>query len=161
MSTPDPSRNDDELEHHIPLPVELPLTENTADEALDFKTQVVRFLATGVLSAIFDFSITIALQYGLDQQLSLAKAVGFVVGTTVAYLINRRWTFNAAPSRARFIAVVVLYLATFGVQNALYTVFGHIWPEMILYSAMAFVIAQGTATVINFVVQRAVIFKIR
>ena len=155
------TRNDDELEHHIPLPVELPLTENTADEALDFKTQVVRFLATGVLSAIFDFSITIALQYGLDQQLSLAKAVGFVVGTTVAYLINRRWTFNAAPSRARFIAVVVLYLATFGVQNALYTVFGHIWPEMILYSAMAFVIAQGTATVINFVVQRAVIFKIR
>ena len=161
VSTPDPSRNDDELEQHIPLPVELPLTENTADEALDFKTQVVRFLATGVLSAIFDFSITIALQYGLDQQLSLAKAVGFVVGTTVAYLINRRWTFNAAPSRARFIAVVVLYLATFGVQNALYTVFGHIWPEMILYSAMAFVIAQGTATVINFVVQRAVIFKIR
>ncbi|MBY6410629.1 GtrA family protein [Rhodococcus sp. BP-252] len=121
----------------------------------------MRFLATGVLSAVFDFSITIALQYGLGLQLSIAKAVGFVVGTTVAYLINRRWTFKAEPSRARFIAVVLLYAATFGVQNLLYTVFGHLWPEEILYSAAAFVIAQGTATVINFVVQRAVIFKIR
>ncbi|MGB7363298.1 MAG: GtrA family protein, partial [Rhodococcus sp. (in: high G+C Gram-positive bacteria)] len=50
---------------------------------------------------------------------------------------------------------------TFGVQNVLYTIFGHLWPETILYSGAAFVIAQGTATVINFVVQRAVIFKIR
>ncbi|WP_082043104.1 MULTISPECIES: GtrA family protein [unclassified Rhodococcus (in: high G+C Gram-positive bacteria)] len=146
---------------HVPLPVEIPVTENTADDALDLKTQILRFLATGVLSAIVDFSITIALQYGLDVQLSLAKAAGFVVGTTVAYLINRRWTFAAAPSRARFIAVVVLYLATFGVQNLLYTLFGHLWPETIVYSAAAFVIAQGTATVINFVVQRAVIFKLR
>ena len=146
---------------HVPLPVEIPVTENTADDALDLKTQILRFLATGVLSAIVDFSITIALQYGLDVQLSLAKAAGFVVGTTVAYLINRRWTFAAAPSRARFIAVVVLYLATFGVQNLLYTLFGHLWPETIVYSAAAFVIAQGTATVINFVVQRAVNFKLR
>ncbi len=155
------SAEDEELQHHVPLPVELPLTENISDDALDLKTQVIRFLATGVLSAIFDFSITIALQYGLDFQLSIAKAVGFIVGTTVAYLINRRWTFRAAPSRARFIAVAALYAATFGVQNALYTVFGHMWPETILYSAAAFVIAQGTATVINFIVQRTVIFKIR
>ncbi|WP_308116065.1 GtrA family protein [Rhodococcoides corynebacterioides] len=145
---------------HAPLPVELPLTENTADAAPDLRTQIVRFLVTGVLSAIVDFSITIALQYGLDVQLSLAKAVGFVVGTTVAYLINRRWTFAAAPSRKRFVAVVLLYLATFGVQNVLYTLFGHLWPETVVYSAAAFVIAQGTATVINFVVQRTVIFRV-
>ena len=151
----------DDLAAHVPLPVELPLTENIADDALDLKTQILRFVATGVLSAVVDFSITIALQYGLDVQLSIAKAVGFLFGTTVAYLINRRWTFKAEPSRARFIAVVVLYAATFGVQNVLYTLFGHIWPETILYSALSFVIAQGIATVLNFVVQRVVIFKIR
>jgi putative flippase GtrA len=148
------------VEPHLPLPVELPLVDEPGGTDVDLKTQIVRFVLTGLLSAVVDFSLTILLQYGLDVQLTAAKAVGFLLGTTTAYLINRRWTFNAPPSRRRFVAVVALYAATFAVQTALYTVFGHLWPETVLYSALGFLIAQGTATVINFVVQRAVIFKI-
>jgi putative flippase GtrA len=147
-------------EPHLPLPVELPLVDEPGGTDVDLKTQIIRFVLTGLLSAVVDFSVTILLQYVLGLNLTVAKAVGFLLGTTTAYLINRRWTFNAPPSRSRFIAVVALYAGTFAVQTALYTVFGHIWPETVLYSALAFLIAQGTATVINFVVQRAVIFKI-
>lgn len=165
VSTPpqndDWSAEDEELQHHVPLPVELPLTENIADEALDLKTQIVRFLATGVLSAVVDQGLNLLLHFVFGVGVTLAKAVGFILGTTTAYLINRRWTFNAAPSRARFIAVVGLYAATFAVQVGIYTWLYNVLSDGFWYSNIAFVVAQGTATVINFVVQRAVIFKIR
>jgi len=164
VSTP---QNDDwpaeasEPQHHVPLPVELPLTENIADEALDLKTQIVRFLATGVLSAIVDQGVNLLLHFVFGVGVTLAKAIGFVLGTTTAYLINRRWTFNAAPSRARFFAVVVLYAVTFAVQVGIYTWLYQAFPDGFWFANLAFVVAQGTATVINFIVQRAVIFKIR
>ena len=94
--------------------------------------------------------------------LTNAVQLGFILGTTTAYLINRRWTFKAEPSAARFVAVMVLYLVTFAVQVGLYAALEHLWSsESWLVSALSFVIAQGTATVINFVVQRAVIFKLK
>ena len=50
---------------------------------------------------------------------------------------------------------------TFGVQVGLNSLLYDNWlPSGAVYFVLAFVIAQGTATVINFVVQRAVIFKL-
>ncbi|WP_084638116.1 GtrA family protein [Gordonia shandongensis] len=143
------------------MPMELPLDDEEASTDVDLRTQIMRFIATGVLSAVFDFGLTYLLQYGVGWAPAWAKACGFILGTTIAYLINRRWTFRAEPSTARFIAVVVLYAVTFGVNVGVYQWLSHLWEETALYSAIAFVIAQGIATVINFVVQRAVIFRIR
>ncbi len=152
-----------EHHRHIPAPVELPIDgpEEMADD-VDLTTAMVRFVITGAGSAVLDFGLTMLLQYGLGWDPAYAKALGFVLGTTTAYLINRRWTFRAEPSAARFVAVIVLYLATFAVQVGIYTALEHLWAtDDKLMSAVSFVIAQGTATVINFVVQRVVIFKLR
>lgn len=143
------------------MPIELPLDDQEASTDVDLKTQIVRFVITGAGSGVLDFSLTLLFQYVFGAPEWAAKAVGFVGGTTMAYLINRRWTFRAEPSTARFLAVACLYLVTFAVQVGIYTVLSRVWDEQVLYSLFAFVIAQGTATVINFVVQRAVIFKIR
>ena len=146
-------------EPHLPLPVELPLVDEPGGTDVDLKTQMVRFIATGGLSAVVDYGLyTLFLAFGLPVY--VAKSIGFVAGTTTAYLINRRWTFKAEPSRARFIAVVVLYAVTFVVQVGLNQLMIHTLPDEWWRTPLAFVIAQGTATVINFVVQRAVIFKI-
>lgn len=131
-------------------------------------TQVWRFIVTGGLSAVVDYGLyellsRLFVAHGLPDERAtlLAKTLSFIAGTTTAYLINRRWTFQAPPSRARFIAVVVLYAVTFGVQVGINQLFylefaGQPWRRPV-----AFVIAQGTATVINFVVQRAVIFRLK
>ena len=148
---------------HIPAPLELPLEgpEEMADD-VDLATAIIRFIITGVGSAILDFGLTMVLQYGVGWDPAYAKSLGFVLGTTTAYLINRRWTFRAEPSASRFVAVMLLYLATFAVQVGIYAVLEHLWTtDNKLMSALSFAVAQGTATVINFVVQRAVIFKMR
>ncbi len=125
-------------------------------------TQLVRFAVTGALSAVVDFGLYVLLLEVVGLPVNPAKAIGFIAGTTTAYLINRRWTFNAAPSRARFTAVVILYALTFCVQVGINWVFYHAFDEGLWWRVpLAYVIAQGTATVINFVVQRLVIFRIR
>lgn len=127
---------------------------------LSLTTQVWRFLVTGGFSAIVDFGLYVLLYRVLGLQPDLAKTLGWIAGTTTAYLLNRRWTFQAPPSRSRLIAVWALYITTFVIQVGL----NHLFLEVFDYSAVgvvfAFVIAQGTATVINFIVQRAVIFKL-
>ncbi|NMN98579.1 GtrA family protein [Antrihabitans stalactiti] len=144
---------------HLPLPVELPIVDEPGGTDVDLKTQIVRFTLTGGLSAVVDYSLYI-LGLALGLQREVAKSLSFIAGTTTAYLINRRWTFQAAPSRARFIAVVVLYAVTFAVQVGINRAMSLALPDEWWRTPLAFVVAQGTATVINFVVQRAVIFRI-
>ncbi|GAB3914621.1 hypothetical protein GCM10011575_41290 [Microlunatus endophyticus] len=123
---------------------------------------MVRFVLTGALSAVVDFGILVLLMHlGLGH--TPAKAISFVCGTATAYAINRRWTFRAGPSTRRFLGVLVLYGCTFFVQVGLFAVLfplfqGWGWP-LIVVQVGAFVIAQGVATTVNFIVQRAVIFR--
>lgn len=148
-------------EPHLPLPAELPLVDEPGGTDVDLKTQIIRFVLTGALSAVVDFGLYVLLYKAAGLPLDAAKAIGFIAGTTTAYLINRRWTFQAPPSRLRFLAVVVLYAVTFAVQVGINSLINRWLDDNLVTLVLAFVVAQGTATVINFVVQRAVIFKIR
>lgn len=139
----------------------------TTGQRLPLGTQLTRFVITGGLSAIVDFGLLlIGMNNGLDH--TTAKAISFVAGTTTAYLINRRWTFQATGSKRKFAAVVLLYALTFVLQVGLFAV---LYPWLVALGLgvsvvdgvnpaqlIGFVIAQGVATTVNFLVQRGLIF---
>ncbi len=123
--------------------------------------QLARFVAVGVLSALVDFGVYQLLLH-LDVWVHAAKAVSFVLGTTTAYLLNRRFTFTAAPGgKGRFAGFVALYATTFAINVGMNALALAVLPAIPARYTVAWVIAQGTATVINFVMLRTVVFRSR
>ncbi len=121
-------------------------------------TQLTRFVLVGGVAAIVDYgSYQALLATGL--WVHLAKALGFIAGTTTTYLINRRWTFQGRGDRAEFASVMALYGITFVVQVGMNAAMLALLPPIRGEITCAFVVAQGTATCINFIVQRTVIFR--
>ena len=113
-----------------------------ASRSTSLRAQSARFAVTGALAALIDVSLTWLLQIGFGLlSADPARAVGFIVGTWAAYLLNRRWTFQAKATAVRFAGVLATYGVTFVVNM------------------VAFAISQGTATVVNFAVQRWIIVR--
>ena len=77
--------------------------------------QLSRFVAIGVLCALVDFGIY-HLLLSLGLWVHAAKAISFICGTTTAYLLNRRFTFDSAGGRARLAGFMLLYGTTFALN---------------------------------------------
>jgi putative flippase GtrA len=121
-------------------------------------TQLTRFLLVGGVSALVDYG-SYQLLLWLGVWVHLAKALSFIAGTTTAYLLNRRWTFRAPGSRARFAGFVALYATTFCLNVGVNALALYLLPPSPWEITIAFVIAQGTATTVNFLVLRGLIFR--
>jgi putative flippase GtrA len=134
------------------------LTAPQVQARLCLSTQLTRFVLVGGAAAMVDYGSYQALLV-VGVWVHLAKALGFVAGTTTAYLINRRWTFQGRGGRAQFVSVMALYGITFVVQVGMNAVMLALLPPMQGEITVAFVVAQGIATSINFIVQRTVIFR--
>jgi putative flippase GtrA len=122
--------------------------------------QLSRFALIGGFSAIVDYGIYQSL-LALGVWVHLAKALSFIAGTATAYLLNRRWTFNARGGRTTAARFAALYAVTFCVQVGVNALALRLLPTFVGQVTVAFVIAQGTATAINFVMLRTVVFRER
>jgi putative flippase GtrA len=120
--------------------------------------QITRFVLVGGLSAIVDYG-TYQGFLALGVWVHLAKALSFVLGTTCAYLLNRRWTFNAKGGTGSALKFTMLYTVTFFVNIGVNALMLSILNDFSGEKSVAWVIAQGTATVINFVMLRLVVFR--
>lgn len=133
-----------------------------AGQQLPLTTQLFRFVVTGGVSAVVDYGLLVALMNLAGLAHTPAKAISWVFGTLTAYTINSRWTFSSDGSRGRLAAVAALYGLTFALQVGTFAlVFPPLesWWGTGVAQAVGFVIAQGLATTVNFIVQRAWIFR--
>lgn len=135
------------------------MSDTTATAApLGLVAQLSRFVAIGAASAVVDFGIYHGL-LALGLWAAVAKGISFICGTTTAYLLNRRFTFAHSQGSARFAGFVLLYGTTFAINVGMNSLMLAVLPEMSLRTSVAWVIAQGLATVINFVMLRTVVFR--
>lgn len=123
----------------------------------------MKFTVAGGVAAVVDLTVTWVLQIGLDVLGDFwARTVGWVLGTVLAYAINRRWTFRAGFSKRRFGATMTTYLLTYGVNIVLYREILPLLESSVSATValvLAFIVSQAVATAINFLVQRFLIFR--
>ena len=122
--------------------------------------QLSRFVVVGALSAVVDYGLYQGLLH-LDVYVHLAKAISFVCGTTTAYLLNRRYTFTGATGGlGRFSGFLLLYGTTFFVNVGTNGLALHLVPDGTpLRVTLCWMVAQGAATTINFLVLRTLVFR--
>jgi putative flippase GtrA len=130
-----------------------------AQQPLGLAAQLSRFVAVGVFSALVDFSVYLGL-LTLGTWVHGAKAISFILGTTTAYLLNRRFTFSSSTGgKTRLAGFMLLYGTTLAINTGMNGLMLTVLPELPYRVSIAWVIAQGTATAINFVMLRTVVFR--
>src|SRR3954447_25221329 len=136
----------------------------TATEAdvrkLGLAGQLARFVLIGGFCAMVDFGVYQLLLH-LGLWVHLAKACSFIAGTTTAYFLNRRFTFAAGRRSGASQAggFALLYTVTFFVNVGTNALLLTLLPASSWEIALAWVVAQATATTINFVMLRTVVFR--
>lgn len=122
--------------------------------------QARRFVVVGGVAAALDYG-SYRLLLLADVPIDPAKAAGFVLGTTLSYLLNRSWTFGAA-GRAHVVGrFVALYTATLIVNVAVNAAGVRLLDGVTGRITIAWLAAQGVASTLNFLGMRQVVFKDR
>jgi len=80
--------------------------------------QLLRFLTVGVFNTVFGYCIIFACMYLAGMPAELSNVVGYAVGLTTSYLLNRNYTFRSTQGRRgeiiRFLIVfAIAYVANF------------------------------------------------
>lgn len=119
------------------------------------KKEVRRFLVAGFSAVGIDFSVYYLLLSFLNH--TPAKAISFICGTFVAYILNKYWTFaQNKKSYAEILRFAMLYMMTLGANVAVNKMSLLIFPDLIF---PAFLAATGTSTVLNFIGQKWWVFR--
>lgn len=122
--------------------------------------QAMRFGLVGLTTLVLDY-LTYRGLLLLDVPISPAKAGGFVVGTTAAYLLNRWFTFAHPGGRRPVLRFLVLYAATL-VLNVVVNAVGVAALDGVSGQiTLAFLVAQAVTSAANFLGLRWYVFPHR
>ena len=121
---------------------------------------MLTFVLVGGLCALLDYGTYSAL-LALGVWVHAAKAISFTLGTTAAFFLNRRFTFGVSAGGVRQVAAyALLYLGTFVANLSVNALALHLLPPFRVEYAVAWLVAQGVATAVNFAGLRTVVFRV-
>src|SRR5580700_2240950 len=93
---------------------------------LSVRLDLIRYLAVGVANTMIGLSTIYLCMAVLRTSDVISNLVGYAVGITCSFILNRRWTFQTrdaiAPQLARFLLVLaVAYIINLGTVVGLTT----------------------------------------
>lgn len=116
--------------------------------------EILKFLVGGTSAVVTDYAVYRVL-LAAGWAMSPAKAVSYVCGAIIGFVINKFWTFESSGfSKLELIRYAVLYLCSACVNAAVNKA-----VVMVLeIHFAAFLCATGVSTVLNFLGQKFFVF---
>lgn len=123
-------------------------------EQFNFK-EVFRFLIGGGSAVLTDWlSYRFLLNTGIT--ISAAKVVSYVLGAAVGFVINKFWTFESKQLKK---SEILKYIILYACSAAANTCINNLVLSLFEISVLAFLVATGISTVINFIGQKFFVFR--
>lgn len=124
------------------------------------KRELAIFFIVGVSTVLVDFISYRGLIGFQVMEVDMAKATGFLAGTSFAYFANRFLTFGHKPhvpgSAWRFSA---LYASTLGVNVLINALALRLLADVAAAIQLAFLLATGVSACLNFLGMKLFVFK--
>ncbi|MCT7433180.1 GtrA family protein [Aliarcobacter cryaerophilus] len=118
------------------------------------KKELKRFLIAGFSAVATDLVTYYILLNFLSHD--VAKAISFLLGTILAFIVNKYWTFEKHDkSYIEIVQFAILYTITLGAN----VVTNKLVLEQMDSILFAFLFATGVSTVLNFLGQKFWVFK--
>lgn len=118
------------------------------------KREMSRFLVAGFCAVGTDMGAYFLLLKVLPYDYS--KGISFLLGTIVAYFINKYWTFEKKTKLyGEMGKFAILYVSTLGANVLVNRIVLNLFQSNLL----AFFMATGVSTVLNFIGQKWWVFK--
>lgn len=117
--------------------------------------ELLRFLVGGGSAVLVDYIVYKVLLYlGID--VAISKAISFISGSIIGFIINKLWTFESKNfSKIEILRYVILYTITASVNAWINNVVLYLFS----IQGFAFLCATGVSTVLNFLGQKFFVFK--
>ena len=124
------------------------------------KKELTVFVVVGVITVLIDFIVYIVLVEFRLSDVNVAKGVGFVSGTIFSYFMHRIWTFGHKTHKPGTVwRYVLLYMSTLGVNVSINSFILIFLLEFQFIILLAFLIATGASTILNFIGMKWFVFK--
>lgn len=115
-----------------------------------------RFLVGGGSAVLVDFLVYHLLKSSIG--ITPAKAISYVAGAAVGFVINKLWTFE---SKAFHISEIGRYIVLYAISAAANAAVNRVVLMLLGSTMFAFLCATGVSTIINFLGQKFFVFRKR
>jgi putative flippase GtrA len=124
------------------------------------KKELSVFVMVGVTTVLIDFIVYNALVEFRLSDVNMAKGIGFVSGTIFSYFMHKIWTFGHKKHESGTVwRYVLLYMSTLWVNVSINAFVLNVIYEFKYIILLAFLIATGASTILNFIGMKWFVFK--